>query len=87
MTVTYRGEQKCGSKTLHRIAEIAYDEEKERLLMAKMIRPLELKGWNIDDSVEGWAAVEVEDMEEYKAFVSDYKAVKKSAKLWIKFGI
>ena len=87
MTVTYRGEQNYGRKSLHRIAEINYDEEREGLLMAKMIKPLELKGWSIDNGVEGWAAVEVEDREEYKAFMRDYKEVKKAAKLWIRFGI
>ena len=40
----------------------------------------------MDNGVGGWAAVEVEDMEEYKEFMKDYKEIKRAAKNWIKFG-
>ena len=51
-----------------------------------MKKPLEIRGWSMDNGVGGWAAVEVEDMEEYKDFMKDYKEIKRAAKNWIRFG-
>lgn len=88
MLVNYRGQKvnEYNGKMLDRIAEISYDEDTEQELLDKMKKPLALKGWEMDNGVGGWAAVVVEDMDDYKEFMKDWKAVKKSAKLWIKFG-
>lgn len=86
MTVNYKGISKDYK---YRIAEINFDAENENelKLFNKMCKPLELKGYKIDHCVFGYALVEVEDMDEYKIFVKDYKEIKHHAKLWIKFGI
>lgn len=81
MTVNYKG---INEDYNYRVAEICYTEEEE-ILLNKMCKPLELKGWDIENGVEGYATVKVDNMDEYKDFVKDYKEVKKSAKLWIKF--
>ena len=84
----YRGQQinNYNGKMMPRIAEISYDEDTEQTLLDKMKKPLEIRGWSMDNGVGGWAAVEVEDMEEYKEFMKDYKEIKRAAKNWIKFG-
>ena len=73
MTVRYRGQQinNYNGKMNPRIAEISYDEATEQTLLDKMKKPLEIRGWSMDNGVGGWAAVEVEDMEEYKEFMKD----------------
>ena len=88
MTVRYRGQQinNYNGKMMPRIAEISYDEDTEQTLLDKMKKPLEIRGWSMDNGVGGWAAVEVEDMEEYKEFMKDYKEIKRATKNWIKFG-
>ena len=78
--------EKYDCDSTHRIAEISYDEDTEQTLLDKMKKPLEIRGWSMDNGVGGWAAVEVEDMEEYKEFMKDYKEIKRAAKNWIKFG-
>ena len=48
---------------------------------------MKIKGYALNQVTNGYASCEVENIEEYKQFVRDYKDVKKSAKLWIKFGM
>ena len=76
MTVNYVGRSK---DYYYRIAEINYDDDTEQKLMDKVQEKLCSKGYNVVNAVAGWASCEVEDMEEYKGFVRDYKEAKKEA--------
>lgn len=84
MTINYKGIDKDFN---YRLAEISYDEDKEQVLMNRIQQVMRIKGYKINQVTEGYATCEVENMEEYKEFVRDYKDVKKSVKLWIKFGM
>lgn len=46
-----------------------------------------VRGWNLNSVTNGYAMCEVADYDEYKSFVKEYKEVKKSAMLQIRFGI
>lgn len=84
MTVNYKG-MDTGFK--YRLAEINFDEEKEQKFYNRLEQVMRIKGWNLNLVTEGYASCEVENISEYKQFVSDYKEVKKSIRLWNKFGI
>ena len=45
-----------------------------------------IKGWDIVVSTDTYATCEVENIEQYKDFMRDWKEVKKSVALWRKFG-
>lgn len=89
MTISYTGSRQ--TKGLRnelsgiRLAEISYNEN-ESVLMDRMAKLLEVKGWKVDNSVEGWASVEVLDREEYAELVADYKEAKRCIKNCMKFG-
>lgn len=78
MTVNYKGQDKDFE---YRLAEIYFDEEKEQGLFERISRVMNIKGWNLEEISNGYASCLVESFEEYKAFVKDYKEVKKSVKL------
>lgn len=84
MTVNYKGMDKDFE---YRLAEINFDDEKEQNLFDKICKVMNIQGWELDEITCGYASCKVENMDEYKDFVKDYKEVKKAAKLWIKFGI
>ena len=84
MTVNYKG-MDAGFE--YRLAEINFDEEKEQKIYNRLEQVMRIKGWNLNLVTEGYASCEVENISEYKQFVSDYKEVKKSIRLWNKFGI
>lgn len=84
MTVNYKG-MDAGFE--YRLAEINFDEEKEQKFYNRLEQVMRIKGWNLNLVTEGYASCEVENISEYKQFVSDYKEVKKSIRLWNKFGI
>lgn len=89
MTISYTGSRQ--TKNLRnelsgiRLAEISYNEN-ESVLMDRMAKLLEVKGWKVDNSVDGWASVEVIDREEYAELVTDYKEVKRCIKNCMRFG-
>lgn len=83
MTVNYKGMDKEFS---HRIAEISYNEETEQRLMDRIETVMMIKGYEINQVTTGYATCEVDSMDDYRGFVEDYKQVKKSIKLWEKFG-
>lgn len=89
MTISYTGSRQ--TKNLRnelsgiRLAEISYNEN-ESVLMDRMAKLLEVKGWKVDNSVDGWASVEVIDREEYAELVADYKEAKRCIKNCMKFG-
>lgn len=84
MRVCYKGMNKNYN---YRIAEINFDKEKEQILYDRIEQVMNIKGWNLCNAIEGWSVCEVDNFNEYKDFVKDYKEVKKSVKLWEKFGI
>lgn len=84
MTVNYKGMDKDFN---YRIAEINYDDDTEQTLMNRIEQVMRIKGYEINNSVSGYATCEVEGMQEYRQFVRDYKEVKKAVLLWIRFGI
>lgn len=84
MTVNYKGIDKDFN---YRLAEINFDEDTEQTLMDRIEQVMRIKGYEIVQSVSGYSTCEVENIDEYKQFVRDYKKVKKSVKLWNKFGI
>lgn len=84
MTVNYKG-MDAGFE--YRLAEINFDEEKEQKFYDRLEQVMRIKGWDLNLVTDGYASCEVENMTEYKQFVADYKSVKKSIRLWNKFGI
>lgn len=84
MIVNYKGATE--DSNFYRLAEIGFDEEKELALLERMAKVLEIKGWTIDIPTDGYACCEVDNYDEYKDFVRDYKEVKKSIKNWQRFG-
>ena len=84
MTVNYKG---MDARFEYRLAEIIFDEEKEQKFYNRLEQVMRIKGWDLNLVTDGYASCEVENISEYKQFVSDYKEVKKSIRLWNKFGI
>lgn len=69
------------------MAEIHFNDEKEVELMNRLAFWLEkVKGYTVDIVVDGYAVVEVENMDEYKEFKADHMVGKKMIKDCIKFG-
>lgn len=84
VTVNYKGMDEGFD---YRLAEINFDEEKEMKDYERLEKVMIIKGWGLNLVTDGYASCEIENMSEYKQFVSDYKEVKKSIRLWKKFGI
>lgn len=84
MTVNYKGMDKGFD---YRLAEINFDEEKEMKDYERLEKVMRIKGWDLNLVTDGYASCEIENMFEYKQFVAVYKEVKKSIRLWKKFGI
>lgn len=75
MTLNYVGNR--AFKT--RLAEFEYSEKEEKRFM-KIAGFMKKEGWNIDTGVEGWAAIEVEDREQFNEVMADFKKAKKLIK-------
>lgn len=74
MRVNYKG---MDIELNSRYVEIYYkDEEFEKV--EKLINLMNNEGWNIKNGVMGFATCEIEDREEYRYFMKDWKTVKKS---------
>lgn len=71
----------------YRLAEINFDEDTEQAVMDRIEQVMRIKGYDLNQVTNGYASCQVEDRNEYEQFVQDYKEVKKSVKLWIRFGI
>lgn len=77
MKVSYKG---IDRELNSRYVEIYYkDEEFEKV--EKLIELMNNEGWNIKNGVMGFATCEIEDKEEYRYFMQDWKKVKKSTTL------
>ena len=83
MTVNYKGMDKDFD---YRVAEINFDDKEYEKLnyIAKVIK---IKGWYIDIVTNGYAQCKIDNKEEYKDFMKDWKKVKKSVGLWKKYNM
>lgn len=78
MTTKYKGRT---SNYNYRAAEIAFNDETEQRFYDRVEQVMKLKGWNLIQVTDGYALCEVNDYDEYKEFVRDYKDVKESIRL------
>lgn len=76
MRVHYKG---ISSEYNYRIAEIGYDD-KEETLLAEVAELMMSYGWKIDIVGSGYALCEVDDYDDYKEFMEDWKKSKKEAR-------
>lgn len=83
MTINYKGFDK---DFRYRLAEICFDDEKEQGLFDRLKKLMEIKGWSINEVTNGYASIEVENISEYREAVKDYKEIRKSIRLWERFG-
>lgn len=82
MRVSYKGtdtELKC------RLAEIGYNDDEETIVR-RIAEVMEIRGYSIDMVADGYAQCVVDDRNDYNEFMKEWKACKKSVKLWTKFG-
>lgn len=83
MKINYKGMDKNFE---YRIAEINFNENEMKLMERLAFWFEKVKGWKVDIATDDYALVEVEDMNEYKEFVKDYKEGKKMIKNCMKYG-
>ena len=62
-----------------RYVDIYYNDE-EFKKVESIINLMTSKGWNVKNGVMGFAFCEIEDKEEYRYFMKDWKASKKELK-------
>ena len=75
MTLNYVGERKYNE----RLAEFSYKENEEERFM-KIASALEEYGYKIDTGVEGWAAIVVDDRNEFEEVKKDFQHLRKAIK-------
>ncbi len=63
----------------HRLAEFSY-EDKEEDRFIKIAEALEEEGYKIDTGVEGWAAIKVEDRDEFEEIKKDFQRLRRAIK-------
>lgn len=75
MRVNYSG---MNEENITRVAFIAIDKEVDKkAYIDEMFNQMDMKGWNIEQDTEDSAVCLVEDFEEYKDFMKDWKQCKK----------
>ncbi len=79
MRVSYKGQDQDFK---YRVAEIAYDDydDKERTLLENTAELMEECGWNIDICGCGYASCEVDDIDDFRSFMEDWKECKRIAR-------
>ena len=79
MKVSYKGQD---SDFNYRVAEINYDDDnkKEIDILSDIASLMEKLGWKIDIVGCGYASCEVDDIDDYKSFMKEWKECKKLAK-------
>ena len=75
MRIEYSGNRSKWWKKGTRHAEIFYEEHEEEKA-DRVIEKLRGMGWQIDNSVAGWAGCEVIDKDEFEEFKEDWKEAK-----------
>ena len=86
MTISYIGARSRYTSRGIRQADFSYTEKEETLAMRVFDFLRNIKGWDIDTGVYGWAGCEVEDRDEYDELVRDYKKAKKMLTACMKYG-
>ena len=76
MRVSYKGQDQDFK---HRVAEIAYDDydDKELTLLENTAELMKEYGWNIDICGCGYASCEVDDIDDFRSFMEDWKECKR----------
>lgn len=79
MKVSYKGKD---SDFDYRVAQISYDDynEKETNILFGTASLMEKLGWKIDIVGCGYASCEVDDIDDYRSFMQDWKECKKLAR-------
>lgn len=77
MRVSYKGQDQ---DFRYRVAEISYDDNEELTLLENTAELMEDRGWNIDICGCGYASCEVDDIDDFKSFMEDWKECKKNAR-------
>ena len=72
MRINYKGMDKDYP---YRVAEIFFNEN-EQIKVDKVIELLEKEGWKIDTVTDGYYLCGIEDYDEYKLFMNDWKNAK-----------
>ena len=90
MTASYKGtisvrDQWSGRKIEYRLAEVMFNED-EMPKVERVIFLMRIKGWEIDLVTDGYAQCVVEDRDEFKAFMADWKESKRCISNCMKFG-
>lgn len=79
MRVSYKGQDQ---DFRYRVAEIAYDDydDKEQTLLENTAELMKDRGWNINICGCGYASCEVDDIDDFRSFMSDWKECKRIAR-------
>ena len=82
MMTNYKGIDKDFN---YRIAEINFNENEEKKL-ERIAFIMNIKGWQIDIVTNGYALCEIDNFEEYKNFMKDWKECKRTITNCIRYG-
>ncbi len=77
MRVSYKGQDQ---NFKYRVAEIGYDDAKELTLLENTAELMEDRGWNIDICGCGYASCKVDDADDFRSFMRDWKECKRIAR-------
>lgn len=79
MRVFYKGQNQ---NFKYRLAEIGYDDwdDKERTFLENTAELMKEYGWNINICGSGYASCEVDDIDDFRSFMEDWKECKKIAR-------
>ncbi len=75
MTLKYVGKRAFDE----RLAEFNYTE-KETERFDRIAEELENEGYKVDSGVEGWAAIKVEDRDEFEEIKKDFQRLRRAIK-------
>lgn len=79
MRVSYKGQDQ---DFRYRVAEISYDDydDKERTLLENTTELMECHGWHINICGCGYASCEVDNIDDFRSFMEDWKECKRIAR-------
>lgn len=73
MTLRYVGERAFD----HRLAEFSYEDHEEDRFM-RIANALEEEGYKIDTGIANWAAIKVEDRDEFEEVKRDFQRLRRT---------
>ena len=83
MRVDYKGKSKDFN---YRIAEVSFEDNELRLMERVEFALERVNGWKSSGICGNLCIFAVDDYEDYKSFVEDYKSIKKVIKSCMRFG-